>query len=140
MRDVSAILNQIHVRSEVSRTVTQVNREAELGVQQLPVLDPVRLVSVGAQAPMAIGFVVLIVPLEPHRLAVALECQHVFGDAVEKPAVVSDDHHAAGKPEQRLFQRAQGVDVQIIGRLVEQKDIAPAAQQLGQVHAVAFAA
>jgi hypothetical protein len=49
----------------------------------------------------------------------------VGGDAVEEPAVVADDHGAAGEVLQRLFQGAHGVDVQVVGRLVEQQDVGP---------------
>ena len=44
------------------------------------------------------------------------------------------------KVQQRLFQRPQGVDVQIVGRLVEQQHVGAALQHLRQVHAVALAA
>ena len=80
------------------------------------------------------------VALEPHDLGVALEREHVRGDAVEEPAIVGDDHRAAREGQQRLLERAQRVDVEIVGRLVEQQHVAAAAQQLGQVHAVALAA
>ncbi len=62
------------------------------------------------------------------------------GDAVEEPAVVGDDDGAAGEGEQRLLERAQRVDVEVVGRLVEQQHVAAAAQQLGEVQAVALAA
>ena len=44
------------------------------------------------------------------------------------------------KFEQRLFERAQRVDVEVVGRLVEQQQVAALPQQLGEVHAVALAA
>ena len=50
------------------------------------------------------------------------------------------DHGAAGEVEQRLLERAQRVDVEVVGRLVEQQQVAAALQQLGEVHAVALAA
>ena len=68
---------------------------------QLPVLDAVRLVGLGAEPRVPVRLVVLVVALEPHDLAVALEGQDVRGDAVEEPAVVADDHRAAGEVEQR---------------------------------------
>ena len=89
----------------------------------------------------AIGFAILVmVPFKPHHLAVALEREHVRGDAIEEPAVVADHDGAAGEVEQRLFERAQRVDVEVVGRLVEQQQVAPSLQQLRQVHAVALAA
>ena len=93
---------------------------------QLPVLDAVRLVGVRAEAALPIGLVVLVVAFEPHDLAVALEGEHVRGDAVEEPAIVADDDGAAGEVEQRLLERAQRVDVEIVGRLVEQQQVAAA--------------
>ena len=74
-----------------------------------------------------VGLVVLVVALEPDHLAVALEGEHVRGDAVEEPAVVADDDHAAGEVEQRVLERAQRVDVEVVGRLVEQQQVAAAA-------------
>ncbi len=44
------------------------------------------------------------------------------------------------KLEQRLLQRAEGVDVEVVGGLVEQQHVAAALEQLGQVDAVALAA
>ena len=46
--------------------------------------------------------------------------------AVEEPAIVGDDHRAAGEREQRLLERAQRVDVEVVGRLVEQQQVAAA--------------
>ena len=62
------------------------------------------------------------------------------GDAVEEPAVVADDHRAAGEGEERVLEGAQRVDVEVVGRLVEQQHVAAAAQHLGQVDPVALAA
>src|SRR5882724_6829037 len=44
--------------------------------RQFAVLDPVRLIGGGAEAALAVGLVVLIVPFEPDHLAVALEGEH----------------------------------------------------------------
>ncbi len=51
-----------------------------------------------------------------------------------------NDHGAAGEVFQRLFQRAQRFDVEIVGRFVEQHDIAALLEHFGQMNAVAFAA
>src|SRR3954447_14584532 len=108
--------------------------------RQLAILDPVRLIGCGAEAPLPVGLVVLVVALEPHDLAVPLEREHVGRDAVEEPAIVADHHRAAGEVEQRLLERAQRVDVEVVGRLVEQQQVAALLQQLREVDAVAFAA
>src|SRR5215218_6216421 len=77
-------------------------------------------------------------PLEPRRLRLALEGEDVGRDAVEEPAVVRDDDRAAGEFEQRVLERAQRVDVEVVGRLVEQEQVAAAAQQLREVDAIAL--
>ena len=53
---------------------------------------------------------------------------------------MGDQHGAAGEVEQRLLERAQRVDVEVVGGLVEEQDVAAAAQQLGEVDAVSLAA
>jgi hypothetical protein len=53
---------------------------------------------------------------------------------------VADHHGAAREVEQRVFQRAQRLDVEVVGRLVEQQHVAARLQHLGQVDAVALAA
>ncbi len=108
--------------------------------RELPVLDPMRPVGLGAQPAVAVGLVVLVVPFEPLHAAVAFEGEHVRGDAVEEPPVVADDHHAAGKSENGVLEGPQRVDVEIVGRLVEQQQVAAALEELREVHAVAFAA
>src|SRR5579871_4017042 len=60
--------------------------------------------------------------------------------AVEEPAVVRDDHGAAGEVEKRLFERAQRVDVEVVRRLVEKQDVAARTQELREMDAVPLAA
>ena len=79
-------------------------------------------------------------PSNHSTLAVALEGEDVRRDAVEEPAVVADDHGAAGIVEQRLLERAQRVDVEVVGRLVEQQQVGALLQHLGEMHPVALAA
>src|SRR5690242_19663014 len=107
---------------------------------ELAVADLAGLGGGGAEAALQVGLVVGVVALEPDDLAVALEGEHVRRDPVEEPAVVADDHGAAGEVEQRLLERAERVDVEVVGGLVEQEDVAAAAEQLGEVEAVALAA
>src|SRR5581483_11023092 len=78
--------------------------------------------------------------LVPDRLAVPLEGEDVGRDAVEEPAVVRDHDGAAGELEQRLLERAQRVDVEVVRRLVEEQDVPARAQELRQVDAVPLAA
>jgi hypothetical protein len=78
--------------------------------------DRIGLVGLGAEAAVAVGLVVLVVALKPFDLAVALERQHVSRDPVEEPAIVADHHRAAGELEERVLERAQRVDVEVVGR------------------------
>src|SRR6185437_3738006 len=91
--------------------------------RQLLVLDPVRNDGVLAEPAHLVPFIVLEIALEPFDMAVAFEGQDVGGDAVEEPAVMADDDSAAGKILQRLFQRAQRIDVEVVGRFVEQQHV-----------------
>ena len=105
---------------------------------QLTVTHPRRLFT--PQAFQLIGFVVRIRALEEEHVRVALEGQDMGTDAVEEPAVVADDHGTTCKVFQTFFQRTQGIDVNVIGRLVQQEDVAFFLQRHGQVQAVALAA
>jgi hypothetical protein len=64
----------------------------------------------------------------------------VGGDAVQKPAVMADDHGAAAEVFQGLFQRPHGVDVQVVGGFVQQQHIGSGFEHAGQVHPVALPA
>ena len=114
-------------------------RHAQLPCQLL-VLHPMRDDGVLAEPPHLVLFVILEIALEPLDMAIALEGQDMGGDAIEEPAVMADDHGAAGEILQRLFQRAQRVDIEIVGGLVEQQNVGAGLEHLGQMHPVAFAA
>jgi hypothetical protein len=64
----------------------------------------------------------------------------VRGDPVEEPAVVGDDHGAAGELQQRVLERLQGLDVEVVGGLVEQQHVAALLERERQVEPVALAA
>ena len=49
-------------------------------------------------------------------------------------------HGAACEIDQRIFERAQRLDVQIVGRFVEEDDVAAGLQQLRHVNPVALTA
>src|SRR3546814_20013974 len=61
-------------------------------------------------------------------------------DAVKEPAVMRDHERVARELKQRVFQRAQGLDVEVVGRFVEQQHVAALQQRLGQVQAAALSA
>ncbi len=97
------------------------------------------------QGPLVAGLLLLadgrLVPLE-RRVAAGVErdgpvvdVQGVGGDVVQEALVVGDHHRAAGVGVQELLQPADGQDVQVVGRLVQQQQIGPAHQHLGQQHA-----
>src|SRR5882762_5292232 len=108
--------------------------------RQLLVLHPMRDDGILPEPAHLVFFIILEIAFEPFDMAVTFEGQDMRGDAVEEPAVMADDHGATGEILQRLLQRAQRVDVEIVGRLVEQQHIGAGFQHLGQMHAVAFAA
>ena len=99
-----------------------------------------RLVGGGAELRVPERLVVADVAFEEAHLAVALEGEDVRRDPVEEPAVMADDDDAAGKRLEAGLERPQRVDVEVVGRLVEEQDVAPGLQQLGQVDAVPLAA
>ena len=61
-------------------------------------------------------------------------------DPVEEPAVVADHDDAARERLEPGLERAQRVDVEIVGRLVEQQHVAAGLEQLGEVDPVPLAA
>jgi len=77
------------------------------------------LISGGAQSFLSVFFIFGIVAVKEKYLAFAFKRQNVCADSVQKPAVVADDDDASGKTLQCIFQRAQGVDIQIVGRFIE---------------------
>jgi len=95
---------------------------------------------VRAQSLAAVLLVLGVGALEEIYLGVALECEDVGGDAVQEPAVVGDDHGTAREVLDAFLQGADGVHVHVVGRLVEQEDIALVLEGQCQVEAVALTA
>src|SRR5262245_26339146 len=108
--------------------------------RELFIFDPLRNDCLYTEPPHLVFLVVLEIAFEPFDMAVAFEGEDVGGDAVEEPAVVADDHGAAGEILERLLERAQRIDVEIVGRLVEQQYVGAGFEHLGEMHAVALAA
>src|SRR5581483_11561110 len=98
-------------------------------------LDSVRFHRRVAEAALLVLLVVLEIALEPFHVAVALERQDVSGHAVEEEAVMADNHGAAGE----VLQRRQRLRIEIVGRLVEEEQVAALFEHLGEVHAVPLA-
>ncbi len=77
-----------------------------------------------AEAPHLVRFIGFEIAFEPFDPAVAFERQDVGAQAVEEEAVMADDHRAAGEILERFLKRAKGLDIEVVGRLVEQEDVA----------------
>ena len=103
-------------------------------------LDAMRLDGGVAQAALLVFLVVGEVAFEPFDVAVAFESENVGRQAIEEKAVMRDDHGAAGKIFQCGFERRQGFRVEVVGRFVQQQQVAALLQQLRHVHAVALTA
>src|SRR6478672_4211309 len=137
--DAARISSSVAGGSKLNRVLMFLHMTHSLS-RQLSIFYPVGLIRRGTEPPLPVRLVVLVVAFEPDDLAVALECQHVRRDAIEEPAVVADHDGAAAEVEQRLLERAERVDVEIVGRLVEQQQVAALLQQLRQVNPVPLAA
>src|SRR5688500_19716588 len=89
-------------------------------------LEPqaMRLRTFRAEATLLVFLVLAVVALEELDVRVAFEGEDVRRDAVQEPAVVRDDEGIARELEQRGFERAQGFDVEVVRRFVEQQHVA----------------
>ena len=110
------------------------------GSRQTAIFDAMRLVGVVSERRFLSASYSRVIAVEKVDFRVAFERQNVRRDAVEKPAVVADDDGAAREIFQRFFERAHRVDVQIVGRLVEQNHVRAGLEHFRQMHAVALAA
>src|SRR5690606_31018618 len=111
---------------------------------ELAVRDPVRARRVGAQALDLVRLVSLEVALEPVPLRGvllgALPREDVGRDAVEEPPVVRDDDGAARELEQRVLERAESLDIEVVRGLVEQEQVAALLEREREVEPVALTA
>ena len=101
-------------------------------------LQPLGLQSICAKTTFLVFFVVLEIAFEPFHMGFAFEGEDVGTDTVEEEAVVRDDHGAACEIDKGVFERAEGFDVKVVGRFVEEEDVAALFQQAGHMDAVAF--
>ena len=95
---------------------------------QIPLLarelavQAVRACGLLAQTGDLVLLVGLEIALEPvpigRMLVVALPRQDVRGDAVEEPAVMGDHHGAARELDERVLERLQRLDIEVVRRLV----------------------
>ena len=91
----------------------------------MPVFDAVGLIGSGPQAGLSVRLIFGVIAVKQKNVALPFKGQDMGGDPVQKPAVVADDHGAPAEILQGLFQRPHGIDIQIIGRFIQQKHIGP---------------
>src|SRR6476620_191910 len=110
--------------------------------RQHAVGDTVRTGGRGTQALDLVGLVGLEVALEPVPvggvLLGALVGEDVRRDPVEEPPVVGDDDRTARELEQGVLERAEGLDVEVVGGLVEQQQVAALLEGEREVETVAL--
>ena len=70
--------------------------------------------------------------------AIALKGQDVGTDTIQEPTVVADDDGTTCKLLQTFFQCAERVDVDVVGRFVEQKYVTLLLECHGQMESVTF--
>ena len=69
-----------------------------------------------------------------HRdLAVAQQRPDGVGDALEEVAVVGDDDEGAGPAVEEVLEHVEGLDVEVVGGLVEQQHVGLGEQQPQQL-------
>ena len=61
-------------------------------------------------------------------------------DIVKKAPVVTDEKHRTFVVLQQVFQQFEGVNVKVVGRLVEHQNVGGSGKQAGQQKPIAFAA
>src|ERR1700728_2327578 len=96
------------------------SRATEKGSKrQFAIRNAMGPVGVDAEAAFSVRFIFGVVAVKKAYLAFTFEGEDVGCDAVEEPAVVGDDDGTAREIFQGFFERAHGVDVDIVGRLVQ---------------------
>ena len=71
-------------------------------------------------------------------LVIAFPCENMRGHAVEEPTVVRDHHSAAREAKQCVFKRFKSFDIKIVGRFVEQQQVAALLQGQRKIQTIAF--
>src|SRR5690625_705791 len=90
---------------------------------------------------LLVGFEVAFEPVPLRGILVrAFPGEDVSGDPVEEPTVVRHDHGAAGELEKGVLQGSQGLDVEVVRRLIEQEQVAALLEREREIEAVALTA
>ena len=69
----------------------------------------------------------------------AVEVEDLGRDAIEEISIVAHHQYGPGKSQRRLLEGAQRREVEVVGGLVEDQDVAAGAEELSQQYAVALA-
>ena len=94
--------------------------------------------SLFAEPLLPVCFVVGKVPLEPFDMRIALKGEDMRRNSVEKPAVVTNNNRDTAESLNRLLERSKRVDIEVVGRLIENQDICTRLHQLRHVNSVAL--
>src|SRR3954469_22988827 len=108
--------------------------------RELAVRGAVRPRRLGTEPLDLVLLVVGEVALEPEPLVLTLVGEDVGCDAVEEPPVVTHDDGATRELQQRTLEAGQGLDVEVVGGLVEQQQVAALLEGQGEVEPVALTA
>ena len=93
---------------------------------------------IGAEALFSVGLIFCPVTVEKDYLTVPFKREDVGRNSIKEPAVVTDHHRTAPEVLKGLFECPKGIDVKIIGGLVQEYDIGPFLQHLCKVHSIAL--
>jgi membrane protein len=98
-----------------------------------------RLRGLCAEALELVFLVLVVIARVEDPLRIALGGEDVRADAVEEPAIVRDHQHRAGVLGERILERPQRLDIEVVGGLVQQQHVAAVEERLGEVQAPALA-
>ena len=70
--------------------------------------------------------VVIVIPNVIANHSLPFESQNRRANAIEKITVVTDHDHAATESHERFFEQAQRAEIEIVGRFVENENVAAA--------------
>ena len=69
-----------------------------------------------------------------------VQLHHTLDGAVEEVAVVRHDDDGSSETQHEFLQAIESGEVEVVGRLVEQKDVEPGQQHRGELRARSLAA
>jgi hypothetical protein len=120
------------------RSATAIGVHYGFLVGELLVSKSLGFVSRDPQSLAALLFVGLKISFAPMDVAIPFKGHDVGGDTVQEPSVVRDHHDASNEVQDGFLECSQRIHVEVVGRFVEQKDIASSAEQLGQMNPIAL--